>query len=183
MDDNFWAESECSIPGERKVARRKYGGGGSGGLFSKWKGWRFRTPNRGRYDVTQQRTMTVRRLASAIFWLCPAATAAPASASASSASKKSSRSDSSCEAVQEPLETRNSCNYQSKAEQRQREPPPPDRSSCSSFSATFTKKVFRRKYRPSLGNIRGGGGLFEPYESFLETVSTTRASVQIGIFQ
>lgn len=149
MEDNFWAESDSSIPGERKTLKRRCG--------LKWKDFHFRGPNRGRYDITQQRAVTVRRLASALFWFCPA--------------RKNQLS------VDDRPENSNYIKTTSATDQATEDNGDmvtniegSDRAVVTdlSFTRTFTKKIFRRKCRPSLSNIQS---LFEPYESFLKAVS------------
>lgn len=149
MDDNFWAESDCSVPGERKALRRKCG--------LKWKEFHFRSPNRGRYDITQQRAVTVRKIASALFWFCPGR-------------KKLDVAD-------EPqAENSNYLNAEETLNEGKNVLVPNHEAAAEpSLSRTFTKNVFRRKYRPSLSNIRS---LFEPYESFLKAVSNTTTSAK-----
>lgn len=109
------------------------------------KNFRCLAPNRGKYNIAGERVITIRKITSVLFWFCPA---------------RQNYDD-----VDECCEYGNA-NYLKAVENNETITIP--RLSEYAMSRTYTKKVIRRKCRPSLTNICND---FKTHEHFLKAVS------------
>lgn len=154
MADSFWVQSDnCSLPGARRIPRSKC----SFNLIS----LRCCTPNRGHYDISERRAVSLGRLADSLFWWC------------AGGRKPFADEDNGDSAEQ------NISNYSSRSIKMNASlpppPPPPRPYPAQQISRTFTKKVFKRKCRPPLRFI---GHDFGECEHFLKAVSSYIALIE-----